>query len=115
MFAITTFAQSTFAGLGIVDYVDSVSETITLTNVQTSSAQFVGTQDNTQTLTNVQTGLAGFLGSLTESQTLSNVETAVQNFPVTESSSAVTLSTLENVIAAFVGTPPHFLISVDFS
>jgi len=40
MFGVTTFAQSTFAGLGIIDYVDSVSETISLTTIESVLAQF---------------------------------------------------------------------------
>ena len=51
MLGVTAFAQSTFVGLSIVDYVDSVTNTISLTDIQTSSAQFVGAQANTQTLT----------------------------------------------------------------
>ena len=80
MFAITSFAQSTFAGLGIVDYVDSVSETISLTDIQTSSAQFVGTQANTQTLTDTTDVLAGFVGVSAESLSLSSIESVLAQF-----------------------------------
>ena len=100
MFGVTTFAQSTFAGLGIVDYVDSVSETISLTDIQTSSAQFVGTQANTQTLTDTTDVLAGFVGSLTETQTLTdttNVLSVTALLLSVTGKSCTAVSTLLNV------------------
>lgn len=80
MLAITTFAQSTFAGLSIVDYVDSVNEVITLTTSQTSLAQFVGAQTNTQTLTDSGTVLVAFVGTLSDVYTLTTSESVSAQF-----------------------------------
>ena len=80
MLGITTFAQSTFAGLSIVDYVDSVNEVITLTTSQTSIAQFVGAQTNTQTLTDSGTVLAAFVGTLSDVYTLTTSESVLAQF-----------------------------------
>ena len=75
MLGIATFAQSTFAGLNKLDYVDSIFETETLTDAETVLAQFVATQTNTQTLT--------------------DVETAVQNFPVVQNGNTQTLTDIQ--------------------
>ena len=113
MFGITTFAQAPFASLGNAFYPVSVVEIETLTATQTAITAFLAAQTDTQTLTALQTGLAAFLVAQAQTQTLTNSSSAVQNFPVTESSNAVTLSALEDVIAGFVGAQANTITLTD--
>jgi hypothetical protein len=113
MFGITPFAQSPFASLGNAFYGVIVNETETLTATQDVLAAFLAAQTDTQTLTDVQTGLVAFLAAQAQTQTLTDSSSAAQNFPVTESSNAVTLSALQNVIAGFVGAQANTITLTD--
>jgi hypothetical protein len=113
MFGITAFAQSPYASLGNAFYPVSVDETETLTDTQSVLAAFLASQTDTQTLTDAQTGLVAFLVDQANTQTLTSLEIVSQNFPVTESSGAVTLSALEDVIAGFVGSQTNTITLTD--
>jgi hypothetical protein len=113
MYGISAFAQSPYASLGGAFYGVIVNETETLTDTQTAIAAFLAAQTDTQTLTDAQTGLAAFLVAQDQTQTLTDSSSAVQNFPVTESASAVTLSALEDVIAGFVGAQANTITLTD--
>ena len=113
MFGISAFAQSPYASLGGASYGVIVNETETLTTTQDVLAAFLAAQTETQTLTDAQTGLVAFLAEQTNTQTLTSLETVSQDFPVSESSSAVTLSALEDVIAGFVGAQANTITLTD--
>ena len=92
MFGITTFAQSTFAGLSIVDYVDSVTNTISLTDMQVGGFQYVVSQTNTQTLTDTNISQVAFLSETSDLFVITTVDSVLAQFNVVNIDSLVTLS-----------------------
>ena len=113
MFGISAFSQSPFASLGSAFYDVIVNETETLTDTQTAIAAFLAAQTDTQTLTDTNVSQFDFLGVTSDVLEITSLETVSQDFPVTESASAVTLSALEDVIVGFVGAQDDTITLTD--
>ena len=103
MFGITAFAQSPFASLGGAFYGVVVNETETLSSTGDSQFDFLSTQSEITVILAAQTATEAFLLFSVESTILTDLATASQGFPVAQNGNTQTLTTVQDVLAAFIG------------